>query len=28
VPFSPPQEEYFLPQVKDVVREARRLRAY
>src|SRR5207302_1748664 len=28
VPFSPPQEEYFLPKVSDVVREARRLRAY
>jgi 2-oxoisovalerate dehydrogenase E1 component beta subunit len=28
VPFSPPQEEYFLPKVNDVVREARRLRAY
>lgn len=28
VPFSPPQEEFFLPQVGDVVREARRLRAY
>jgi 2-oxoisovalerate dehydrogenase E1 component beta subunit len=28
VPFSPPQEEYFLPQVSDVLREARRLRAY
>jgi 2-oxoisovalerate dehydrogenase E1 component beta subunit len=28
VPFSPPQEEYFLPQVGDVVREARRLKAY
>jgi 2-oxoisovalerate dehydrogenase E1 component beta subunit len=28
VPFSPPQEEYFLPQLKDVVREARRLKAY
>jgi pyruvate/2-oxoglutarate/acetoin dehydrogenase E1 component len=28
VPFSPPQEEYFLPQVSDVVREARRLKAY
>ena len=25
VPFSPPQEEYFLPKVSDVVREARRL---
>ena len=28
VPFSPPQEEYFLPKVVDVVREARRLLAY
>jgi len=28
VPFSPPQEEYFLPQVGDVAREARRLKAY
>ncbi len=28
VPFSPPLEEYFLPKVADVVREARRLRAY
>jgi 2-oxoisovalerate dehydrogenase E1 component beta subunit len=28
VPFSPPQEEYFLPKVSDVVREARRLLAY
>ena len=28
VPFSPPQEEYFLPKVSDIVREARRLRAY
>ena len=28
VPFSPPQEEYFLPKVSDVVREARRLKAY
>jgi 2-oxoisovalerate dehydrogenase E1 component beta subunit len=28
VPFSPPQEEYFLPKVPDVVREARRLKAY
>ena len=28
VPFSPPQEEYFLPQVRAVVREARRLKAY
>jgi len=28
VPFSPPLEEYFLPKVQDVVREARRLAAY
>jgi 2-oxoisovalerate dehydrogenase E1 component beta subunit len=28
VPFSPPQEEYFLPKVSDIVREARRLNAY
>ena len=28
VPFSPPLEEYFLPKVGDVVREARRLKAY
>jgi 2-oxoisovalerate dehydrogenase E1 component beta subunit len=28
VPFSPPQEEYFLPKVSDVVREARWLKAY
>ena len=28
VPFSPPQEEYYLPKVEDVVREARRLKAY
>ena len=28
VPFSPPQEEYFLPQLSDVVREARKLLAY
>ena len=28
VPFSPPQEEYFLPQVSDVLREARKLTAY
>jgi pyruvate/2-oxoglutarate/acetoin dehydrogenase E1 component len=28
VPFSPPQEEHFLPQVEDVVREACRLAAY
>jgi len=28
VPFSPPMEEFFLPKVADVVREARRLRSY
>jgi 2-oxoisovalerate dehydrogenase E1 component beta subunit len=28
VPFSPPLEEYFLPKVSDVVREARRLKQY
>jgi 2-oxoisovalerate dehydrogenase E1 component beta subunit len=28
VPFSPPQEEYFLPQVTDVVREIRKLLDY
>ncbi len=28
VPFSPPLEERFLPSVADVVREARRLKAY
>jgi 2-oxoisovalerate dehydrogenase E1 component beta subunit len=28
VPFSPPQEEFFLPKVSDVIREARRLKAY
>jgi 2-oxoisovalerate dehydrogenase E1 component beta subunit len=28
VPFSPPQEEFYLPKVEDVVREARRLAAY
>jgi 2-oxoisovalerate dehydrogenase E1 component beta subunit len=28
VPFSPPQEEYFLPKVRDVIREARKLLAY
>ena len=27
VPFSPPQEEYFLPKVSDVLREARRLKS-
>ena len=28
VPFSPPQEQYFLPKLSDVVREARKLLAY
>src|SRR5437588_5564321 len=28
VPFSPPLEQAFLPKVEDVVREARRLKAY
>ena len=28
IPFSPPQEQYYLPKVEDVVREARRLKAY
>ncbi len=28
VPFSPPLEEFFLPEVGDVVREARKLKAY
>jgi len=28
VPFSPPMEEFFLPKVADVVREARRLKSY
>ncbi|HEV2117128.1 MAG TPA: alpha-ketoacid dehydrogenase subunit beta [Terriglobales bacterium] len=28
VPFSPPLEDYFLPKVADVVREARRLKSY
>jgi 2-oxoisovalerate dehydrogenase E1 component beta subunit len=28
VPFSPPLERFFLPKVEDVVREARRLKAY
>lgn len=28
VPFSPPQEEYYLPKVEDIVREAHRLAAY
>jgi pyruvate/2-oxoglutarate/acetoin dehydrogenase E1 component len=28
IPFSPPQEHYYLPKVEDVVRESRRLKAY
>jgi 2-oxoisovalerate dehydrogenase E1 component beta subunit len=28
VPFSPPQEEFYLPKVSDVVREARKLARY
>src|SRR3954453_14662714 len=28
VPFSPPLEKFFLPKVEDVVREARRVKAY
>src|SRR6201987_4991686 len=28
VPFSPPQEEFFLPKVSDVVREVRKLMSY
>ncbi|MCI0351619.1 MAG: alpha-ketoacid dehydrogenase subunit beta [Acidobacteriales bacterium] len=28
VPFSPPLEEFFLPKIADVVREARKLKAY
>ena len=28
VPFSPPQEEFFLPKPNDVIREARKLAAY
>src|ERR1700759_4896508 len=28
VPFSPPLEHYFLPQVEDVVREVRKLKSY
>ena len=28
VPFSPPQEEYYLPKVSDIVREARHLKSY
>ena len=28
VPFSPPLEHYFLPKVEDVVREAKKLKAY
>src|SRR5499427_2051939 len=28
VPFSPPQEEFFLPKVSDIIREVRNLSAY
>ncbi|HET9409430.1 MAG TPA: alpha-ketoacid dehydrogenase subunit beta [Candidatus Sulfotelmatobacter sp.] len=28
IPFSPPQEHHYLPKLEDVVREARRLKAY
>src|SRR5438876_9986832 len=28
IPFSPPQEEHYLPKVSDVVREARHLKGY
>ena len=28
IPFSPPQEEHYLPKVEDVVRESRRLKTY
>ena len=28
VPFSPPLENFFLPKVEDVVREAKKLHAY
>jgi 2-oxoisovalerate dehydrogenase E1 component beta subunit len=28
VPFSPPQEEFFLPKVSDLIREARKLHSY
>lgn len=28
IPFSPPQEEHYLPKVSDLIREARRLKAY
>jgi 2-oxoisovalerate dehydrogenase E1 component beta subunit len=28
IPFSPPQEHHYLPKVEDIVREARRLKAY
>lgn len=28
IPFSPPQEHHYLPKAEDVVREARRLKAY
>jgi 2-oxoisovalerate dehydrogenase E1 component beta subunit len=28
IPFSPPQEHHYLPKVEDIVREARKLKAY
>jgi 2-oxoisovalerate dehydrogenase E1 component beta subunit len=28
VPYSPPLEDYYLPQIKDVVDAARKLAAY
>ena len=28
IPFSPPQEHHYLPKLEDIVREARRLKAY
>jgi len=28
IPFSPPQEQHYLPKVEDIVRESRRLKAY
>jgi 2-oxoisovalerate dehydrogenase E1 component beta subunit len=28
VPYSPPLEDYYLPQIKDVVEAARKLAAY
>jgi 2-oxoisovalerate dehydrogenase E1 component beta subunit len=28
IPFSPPQEQHYLPKVSDVVREARHLKGY